>query len=87
MRQRLQVFQDLFVEARLCIEDCEDSADSTYFDDDAEAAQTAVDEAVNNFEELLEELDDERRGSVRRGNGLKVEQLKGELQLVLDGGH
>lgn len=28
-----------------------------------------------------------RSNDLRRSNGLKVEQLKGELQLVLDGGH
>lgn len=28
-----------------------------------------------------------RSNEIRRSNGLKVEQLKGELQLVLNGGH
>ena len=31
--------------------------------------------------------DDEQKNSVLRGNGLKVEQLKGELEMALHGGH
>jgi len=87
LRKRLDDFQELFVEARLCIEDVQDAVETTYFDEDAEVAQEAVDEAVANFQALLAELDEKRRGEVMRGNGLKVEQLKGELTLVLSGGH
>uniref|UniRef100_A0A7S4JN07 Uncharacterized protein n=1 Tax=Odontella aurita TaxID=265563 RepID=A0A7S4JN07_9STRA len=87
LRSRLDEFQDLFVEARLSIEDCADSADTTYFDEEAEAAKEAVDEAVSAFDTLIGELDEETKGRVMRQNGLKVAQLKGELDLVLNGGH
>ena len=46
LRRRLDVFQELFVEARMCIEDAVDSAESTYFDEEAESAKSAVEEAV-----------------------------------------
>lgn len=44
------------------------------------------------FKEIIEELlggdgDQERANLVRRSNGLKVEQLKGEIELTLKGGH
>ena len=42
-------FQDLFVEARLCIEDAQESQETTYFAEDLDAAQEAVDEAVAAF--------------------------------------
>eukprot|EP00519_Triparma_laevis_P002586 CAMPEP_0182508088 /NCGR_PEP_ID=MMETSP1321-20130603/24358_1 /TAXON_ID=91990 /ORGANISM="Bolidomonas sp., Strain RCC1657" /LENGTH=93 /DNA_ID=CAMNT_0024714111 /DNA_START=180 /DNA_END=461 /DNA_ORIENTATION=+ len=88
LRRRLEEFQDLFVEARLCIEDANDSMETTYFDEEAEAAKEAVDEAVKMFEGIVKDLEDtEQKNSVLRGNGLKVEQLKGELQLMLTGGH
>lgn len=77
----------MFVEARLSIEDCADSADTTYFDEEADCAKEAVEEAVQCFEALLGELDEDTKGRVVRQNGLKVEQLKGELELVLKGGH
>ena len=39
LRRRLDDFQDLFVEARLCIEDAVESQETTYFDEEAEAAK------------------------------------------------
>lgn len=81
-------FQDLFVEARLCIEDVTESEGTKYFDDDAEAAQEAVQAAVDAFEQLIQDIEDpNEKNRVLRGNGLKVEQLKGELDLALKGGH
>ena len=44
LRRRLDDFQDLFVEARMCIEDAVESQETTYFDEEAEAAKEAVDE-------------------------------------------
>jgi len=88
LNKRLDTFQDLFVEARLSIEDCTDAAETTYFDEEAEAAKESVDEAVQEFENLINDLEDEdQKNRVLRGNGLKVEQLKGELQMALNGGH
>jgi len=105
LRKRLDDFQDLFVEARLCIEDCKDSMETTYYDEDAEAAKEAVNDAVKSYTAIITDLEEEeknaasdeetkdekkrpsRANDVRRGNGLKVEQLKGELELTLNGGH
>jgi hypothetical protein len=88
LNKRLAVFQDLFVEARYSIEDCTDAAETTYFDEEAEAAKEAVDAAVAEFAAILKDLDElDQKNQVLRGNGLKVEQLKGELQLALTGGH
>jgi Mg2+/Co2+ transporter CorC len=84
----LNEFQDLFVEARMCIDDLNDSVGTTYYDEDAEEAREAVETAVGNFQALLKEITDiEQKNRVLRSNGLKVEQLKGELELTLKGGH
>jgi hypothetical protein len=81
LRSRLNDFQDLFVEARLCIEDAQDSVETTYYDEDADAAKEAVEEAVKCFEDLIADMPDlEQKNSVLRSNGLKVEQLKGEVR-------
>jgi hypothetical protein len=88
LNKRLDAFQELFVEARYCIEDVIDSAETTYFDDDAKAAQLAVDAAVKEFATLLNDIEDpDQKNLVLRGNGLKVEQLKGELEMAIKGGH
>jgi len=83
-RKRLQSFQDLFVEARDCIADAEESIGTTYYDEDFEAAKEAVDEAVQAYEDIISELDTKEASDVRSANGLKVEQLKGELSQVVD---
>ena len=88
VKHRLEEFQELFVEARYCIEDCTDAADSTYFDEEAQSAQEAVDKAVSAFDSLIEDIKDvDQKNGILRSNGLKVEQLKGELQMALNGGH
>jgi len=72
------------VEARLCIDDVKDSVGTVYFEDDSEEAREAVDAAIECFEKLLSEIKDvDERNKVLRSNGLKVEQLKGELELTL----
>jgi len=72
----------------MCIDDLNDSVGTTYYDEDAEEAREAVETAVGNFQALLKEITDiEQKNRVLRSNGLKVEQLKGELELTLKGGH
>lgn len=85
---RLNEFQELFVEARMCIDDVKDSFGTVYYEEDADDARDAVDAAIKHFEALLEEITDiDEKNKVLRSNGLKVEQLKGELELTLSGGH
>jgi uncharacterized protein (DUF2164 family) len=87
IQKRLDDFQELFVEARLSIEDATDSLGTTYYEEDADAAIEAVDEAVAAFEQLINDIEDEKeKNRILRGNGLKVEQLKGELEMALKGG-
>ena len=88
LNKRLDTFQDLFVEARLCIDDVGDSAETTYFDEDAEAATEAVKLAIDEFEAIIKDVEDvDQKNRILRGNGLKVEQLKGELKMAIQGGH
>ena len=86
-QRKLDDFQELFVEARECISDTVESTDSIYFDEDAEDAIAAVGAAVAEFEAIVADLDEATRGEVMRANGLKVEQLKGELELALHHDH
>jgi len=84
----LNEFQELFVEARMCIDDVKDSYGTVYYEDDADDAREAVEAAIKHFEALLAEITDiDEKNKVLRSNGLKVEQLKGELELTLSGGH
>lgn len=88
LKKRLELFQELFVEARLSIEECKDAAGTKYFDEEAEAATEAVAEAVAAFSAILNDVhDQDQKNRVLRGNGLKIEQLKGELDMAIKGGH
>ena len=46
IREKLNDFQDLFVEARLCLQDTQESLDTVYFEEDLEDSKTAVAAAV-----------------------------------------
>ena len=82
--KRLNDFQDLFVEARLCIDDLKDSIGTSYYEDDFDEAKEAVETAIAHFEAILNDVtDQEARNKILRSNGLKIEQLKGELELTL----
>jgi hypothetical protein len=86
-RKREDALNDLFVEAREEIENAMESVGSTYFNEDAEHARDAVATAVEAYEALLASLpDDDARGAMRRGMGMKFEQLRGELA-ALDSAH
>jgi hypothetical protein len=88
VKKRIEHFQQLFVEARYCLEDVTDSQETTYFDEDAEAATEAVGLAVEAFDSLIKDMDDlDQKNGVLRSNGLKVEQLKGELHMAIKGDH
>ncbi|CAM9416142.1 unnamed protein product [Sphacelaria rigidula] len=76
-------FNDLFVTAREEMEFAGESKDTTYFDEEAAAAKEAVDEAVALFESVLNEVDEAKRQEIVRGSGLRVEQLKAELDQLL----
>lgn len=72
----------------MCIDDVKDSLGTVYYDDDADDARDAVETAIKHFEALVKEITDiNEKNKVLRSNGLKVEQLKGELELTLSGGH
>lgn len=84
INSRLNEFQDLFVEARMCIDDVKDSVGTVYFEDDSEEAREAVRAAIDCFDALIQEITDPvERNKILRSNGLKVEQLKGELEMTL----
>ncbi len=47
-----------------------------YFEEALKTAQQAVADAVDKYNSLLGNLDDDERGKLQRSMGLKMEQLK-----------
>ncbi|KAL5560277.1 hypothetical protein UlMin_036488 [Ulmus minor] len=73
-----------FAEAREEIEMAMDSKETVYFDEEAECARAAVKEVLDLFEGLLAKLPENQKAAVQRAMGLKIEQLKAELQQLDD---
>lgn len=69
-----------FAEAREEIELAMESKETVYFDEEAECARAAVKEVIDMFEGLLGNLPETKRAALQRSMGLKIEQLKAELQ-------
>ncbi|CAM9936017.1 unnamed protein product [Ascophyllum nodosum] len=77
-------FNDLFVAAREEMEFAAESKETTYFDEEASAAKEVVEQAVGLFEEVLGSVDEAKRTEIMRQSGLRVEQLKAELDQLLE---
>ncbi|XP_010471179.1 PREDICTED: uncharacterized protein LOC104751010 [Camelina sativa] len=69
-----------FAEAREEIEMAMDSKETVYFNEEAECARAAVTEVLELFEGLLGKVTEKEKASLQRSMGLKIEQLKAELQ-------
>ncbi|CAA6666229.1 unnamed protein product [Spirodela intermedia] len=73
-----------FAEAREEIDAALESKDTVYFNEEADCAREAVKEVLDLFDGLLAKLPEKNRGVLRRSMGLKMEQLKAELEQLKD---
>ncbi|KDP26176.1 hypothetical protein JCGZ_22270 [Jatropha curcas] len=73
-----------FAEAREEIEMAMESKETVYFNEEAECARDAVREVLDMFEGLLGKLPEKEKAALQRSMGLKIEQLKAELQQLDD---
>ncbi|PRQ24580.1 hypothetical protein RchiOBHm_Chr6g0273991 [Rosa chinensis] len=69
-----------FAEAREEIEMAMESKETVYFDEEAACARTAVNEVLDSYEALLAKLTEDKRAALQRSMGLKIEQLKAEIE-------
>nr|GME04779.1 Polyribonucleotide nucleotidyltransferase [Ipomoea batatas]GME19623.1 Polyribonucleotide nucleotidyltransferase [Ipomoea batatas] len=69
-----------FAEAREEIESAMESKETVYFDEEAECARAAVKEVLGLYEGLLAKVNENEKGVIQRSMGLKIEQLKAELE-------
>jgi len=74
----LQV-NELFVEARDEIEFTKEDIGTTYFNDAFQDAKKLVDETISEYRKLLDSLNGDEKGKLQRSMGMKMEQLKAEL--------
>uniref|UniRef100_A0A7N0UAL0 Late embryogenesis abundant protein n=1 Tax=Kalanchoe fedtschenkoi TaxID=63787 RepID=A0A7N0UAL0_KALFE len=73
-----------FMEAREDIELALESKETVYFDEEAEVARDAVKEVLDMFQGLLGRLGEDEKSALQRSMGMKIEQLKAELEQLND---
>ncbi|XP_071714818.1 embryogenesis-like protein [Rutidosis leptorrhynchoides] len=69
-----------FAEAREEIETAMESKETVYFNEEAECARAVVKDVLDMYDGLLSKLPEKERGGIQRSMGLKIEQLKAELE-------
>ncbi|XP_031505321.1 embryogenesis-like protein [Nymphaea colorata] len=69
-----------FVEAREEIDLALEAKDTVYFNQEADTAREAVKVVIDMFEDLSARLPEHERRALNRSMGLKMEQLKAELE-------
>ncbi|CAM8945521.1 unnamed protein product [Rhodiola kirilowii] len=57
-----------------------ESKETVYFNEEAETAREAVKEVLDMFQGLLGRVGEDERGALQRSMGMKIEQLKAELE-------
>lgn len=76
---RLEEINRRFASARDDLEDAKEDEGTTYFPESYNAAHASVHETLEQFEGLVSSLDEGKAAGVRRSMGLKMLQLKAEL--------
>ena len=69
-----------FAEAREEIDVAMDSKETVYFNEEAQSARDAVTLVLDKYNGLLDRLPEADKGTLQRSMGLKMEQLKAELE-------
>ncbi|KAH0683515.1 hypothetical protein KY290_022138 [Solanum tuberosum] len=57
-----------------------ESKETVYFNEEAECARDAVKEVLDLYQGLLGKVTESEKGVIQRSMGLKIEQLKAELE-------
>ncbi|KAF9092487.1 hypothetical protein BGX29_010436 [Mortierella sp. GBA35] len=78
----VQNITDLFMIARDELEYAEEARGSVYYNDDKETARQAVQETLTAYDVLLQDLDDAQKLDVQRKIGLKIMELKSQLDAL-----
>ncbi|KAA8498653.1 hypothetical protein FVE85_6238 [Porphyridium purpureum] len=83
---RIDALNDEFSEARMLLEEAQESMGTTYFQDDLDDAKHAVEKVSSMWQNLLSgsDVDDATRGTLQRSMGQKMAQLHAELDLILE---
>ncbi|KAF9426187.1 hypothetical protein BGZ94_006840 [Podila epigama] len=78
----VQEITDLFMVARDELEYAEEARGSVYYNDDKETARQAVQECLDTYDALLKNCNEEQKLDIQRKIGLKILELKSQLDAL-----
>jgi len=79
--EKIEKINELFVEARDELEFAKEDLETTYFNETFNDAKELVDMTIKEYSSLIDEISDEgEKGKIQRSMGMKMEQLKAEMQ-------
>ncbi|KAK9760482.1 hypothetical protein K7432_015436 [Basidiobolus ranarum] len=82
VQSEIDKITELFFEARDELEYATESKGSVYYNDEKAAAQAAVTDCLDAFDSLIERLDDTQKSDVQRKIGLKILELRSQLDAL-----
>jgi len=84
IEKSLENINGLFVEARDEIEYANEDLETVYFNESFKEAKERVHSCLDAYKDLLDSFgdDEQGRGKIERSMGMKMEQLKAELDLL-----
>ncbi|XP_034251253.1 uncharacterized protein LOC117651371 [Thrips palmi] len=84
VQKRVEDISHKFKEAMELLEDARGSVGTVYFSEDMTDAENAIQEVLSDYDALMKEMNEDQKRSVVRTIGLKMEELKAQVQMLKD---
>ncbi|KAG0249606.1 hypothetical protein DFQ27_009911 [Actinomortierella ambigua] len=82
VQKGVETITDLFMIARDELEYAEEAKGTVYYNEDKETARAAVQDCLDQYGVLMSECTDEQKTDVQRKIGLKIQELKAQLDAL-----
>lgn len=80
----MENISDKFKEAMELLDDARGSVGTVYFSEDMTDAEDAIQDVLSDYESLIKDTNEDQRQIVIRTIGLKIEELKAQVQMLKD---
>lgn len=84
VKKHVEDISEKFKEAMELLDDARSSAGTVYFSDDMVDAEDAIREVLADYDGLMKKMNESQRRTVVRTIGLKIEELKAQVQMLRD---
>lgn len=84
IKRKVEDISGKFKEAMDLLDDARGSMGTVYFSEDMTDAENAIEEVLSDYDTLMKEINEDQRRNVVRTIGLKIEELKAQVQMLKD---